>query len=104
MAMLPDHCMIKENDRWCVNPPEFIVSIVVDSDEYMVGVTCMLHKNAVYNKVASLQGDGYQKQQQSIPLGKINFTKLKAVGTDCIKGHIDDEEEEGDASNLIQIK
>ncbi|MCV0372174.1 MAG: hypothetical protein K5793_01275 [Nitrosarchaeum sp.] len=82
--MLPDKCSVMEGKKQCVNPPEFIVSIVVDKDEYMVGVTCGKHKHVVSGKVHILQNEG------KIPSGKISFSQLKAVGTDCIHGNPDD--------------
>ena len=82
--MLPDKCSVMEEKKQCVNPPEFIVSIIVESNEYMVGVTCGRHKQIVSGKIQILQGDG------KIPNGKINFSQLKAVGTDCIHGDSDD--------------
>lgn len=81
--MLPDRCSIKEKDRNCVNPPEFIISII-DKDEYMVGVTCERHKKIFSAKLESLQKEG------KMPKGVINFSALKPVGTDCIKAHPDD--------------
>lgn len=85
--MLPDRCSVKEKGRDCVNPPEFVISIV-EKDEYMVGVTCQKHKEAVSGKIAILQKQG------KIPEGQINFSVLKPVGTDCIKA---------DGSDLIQL-
>ena len=82
--MLPDKCSITENGNQCVNPPEFIVSVTVDEDEYMVGVTCNKHKEVVSGKIQLLQKDG------KIPLGTIGFSTLKAVGTDCIHGDEED--------------
>ena len=82
--MLPDRCTVKEDGRRCVNPPEFVVSIITESGEYMVGVTCSRHKDDVSYKIGSLQNTG------KIPHGKINLEPLRAVGTDCIKGHPDD--------------
>ncbi|MBI2111494.1 MAG: hypothetical protein HYT44_03865 [Nitrosarchaeum sp.] len=82
--MLPDRCSIMENGKQCVNPPEFVVSIVVEKDEYMVGVTCDKHKQIVSGKIQSLQNE------DKIPRGKISFSPLKAVGTDCIHGDPDD--------------
>ena len=82
--MLPDKCSVMEEKKQCVNPPEFIVSIIVESNEYMVGVTCGRHKQIVSGKIQILQGDG------KIPNGKINFSQLKAVGTDCVHGDSDD--------------
>ena len=82
--MLPDKCSITETGKPCINPPEFVVSVIVDSDEYMVGVTCATHKGIVSGKIKILQDQG------KIPFGKIKFSTLKAVGTDCIH---DDEED-----------
>jgi len=82
--MLPDRCSITENKRQCVNPPEFIVSISVMDDEYMVGVTCDKHKQIVVGKIQFLQ------KEEKIPKGAINFSPLKAVGTDCIHGDEED--------------
>jgi hypothetical protein len=73
-----------EMGNQCVNPPEFIVSILVDNDEYMVGVTCDKHKQIVSGKIQVLQNES------KIPHGKINFSQLKAVGTDCIHGDPDE--------------
>ena len=82
--MLPDRCSIMENGKQCVNPPEFVVSVVVEKDEYMVGVTCNKHKQIVSGKIQSLQ------TEEKLPRGKISFSSLKAVGTDCIHGDADD--------------
>ena len=86
--MFPDRCSVREKEKSCVNPPEFVISVKVEKDEYMVGVTCNSHKNAVSKKIEMLQKEG------KVPQGKINFEPLKAVGTDCVKG---------DASDLIQL-
>jgi len=82
--MFPDKCSIKEGGKPCVNPPEFVVSVTVAADEYMVGVTCEKHKKIVSGKIQILQGEG------KIPSGKIGFSPLKAVGTDCIHGNQED--------------
>ncbi|MDH5463090.1 MAG: hypothetical protein OEY17_03230 [Nitrosopumilus sp.] len=82
--MLPDQCSVLEEGKQCVNPPEFIVSIVSDDDEYMVGVTCQKHKQIVSGKVGLLQNEG------KIRDGKISFSPVKSVGTDCIHGDADD--------------
>jgi hypothetical protein len=50
----------------------------------MIGVSCENHKNVISGKLEILQKEG------KIPKGKINFVKLKAVGTDCIKASPDD--------------
>ena len=82
--MLPDKCSVTESGKQCVNPPEFIVSIISIKDEYMVGVTCEKHKQIVSGKIGVLQNEG------KIHDGKINFSPLKAVGTDCIHADTDD--------------
>ena len=38
--MMPDKCSVSEEGKQCVNPPQFIVSIVDGKDEYMFGLTC----------------------------------------------------------------
>lgn len=82
--MLPDKCSITEEGIQCVNPPEFIVSVKVEEEEYMVGVTCNKHKQIVFGKIQFLQKEG------KIPIGTIDFSPLKAVGTDCIHGDEED--------------
>ena len=82
--MLPDKCSVTEEGKQCVNPPEFIVSIIDNKDEYMVGVTCGKHKQIVSGKIGILQKEG------KIHDGKINFSPVKAVGTDCIHGDEED--------------
>ncbi len=82
--MIPDRCSVRESKKQCVNPPEFVISIVVDDGEYMVGVTCKKHKDIVSEKVKILQNE------DKIPNGKINFSALKAVRTDCINAKSED--------------
>ncbi len=82
--MLPDRCSVKEKGKDCVNPPEFVISVIEEKGEYMVGVTCQHHKEKVSEKLKILQNEG------KVPRGKINFTELKAVGTDCVRSDPDD--------------
>ena len=77
--MLPEHCSIRENGKDCQLPPEFIISIKVKEEEYMVGLTCDKHKQPFYNKLQNLQKEG------KVPNGIIEFSGLKAVGTNCIR-------------------
>jgi hypothetical protein len=81
---LPVRCSVKQQGSLCPNPPEFVISVVADAGEYMIGVTCDHHKNDLSARLEALQKEG------KIPNGKINFVQLKAVGTDCIKGNPDD--------------
>ena len=82
--MFPDKCSITEQGKPCVNPPEFVVSVTVGTDEYMVGVTCSKHQRIVSGKIKILH------KEQKIPAGKLGFSPLKAVGTDCIHGDEED--------------
>ncbi len=82
--LLPDRCSVKEKGKDCVNPPEFVISVLEENDEYMVGVTCLKHKDRVSEKLQILQNEA------KIPKGKIKFTELKSVGTDCVKSSPDD--------------
>ncbi len=61
-----------------------MISVLEEKSEYMVGVTCQKHKDKVTEKLVILQNEG------KIPKGKIKFTELKAVGTDCIRSDPDD--------------
>ena len=82
--MLPDRCSVLEKGKQCVNPPEFIVSIIADKDEYMIGVTCEKHKQIVSGKIEILQNEG------KVNDGKISCSPIKVVGTDCIRADTDD--------------
>ena len=82
--MLPDRFSVNQNGRDCVNPPEYVGDIVHNDDSYMVGITCEKHKDVVTVKIGELQKIG------KIPEGTLEFQKLKAVGTDCVKGNPDD--------------
>ncbi len=86
--MLPERCSVKQNRKDCVNPPEYVIEVIHDDDTYMVGITCAAHKDIVSTKIFELQTIG------KIPEGKLQFEKLKSVGTDCVR--IDPDE-------LIQI-
>jgi len=82
--VLPDRCSVLKEGKQCANPPEFIASIIDGKDEYMIGVTCGRHKQVVIGKIGHLQKEG------KIHDGKISFSPVKAVGTDCVHGDADD--------------
>ena len=82
--LLPDKCSIREGSKDCVNPPEYVITVVSNDDEFMLGITCERHKTSVFSKIGSLQNHG------KIPKGKIKFENLKSVQTDCIRGDPDD--------------
>jgi len=82
--LLPNRCSVKEKGKDCLNPPEFVISVLEEKQEYMVGVTCQKHREKVSAKLKNLQSGG------KIPNGKIKFSALKSVGTDCIRSDPDD--------------
>ena len=82
--MLPNKCSIRERNRDCVDPPKYVITVVYNNDEFMLGITCEKHKTSVFSKIKSLQSDG------KIPKGTIKFENLKSVQTDCIRGDPDD--------------
>ena len=82
--MLPDRCSVSRGGRRCPNPPEFVVSVADGADEYMIGVACGAHRDAIESRAAALQSDG------RVPAGRIRFERLRAVGTDCVRGDPDD--------------
>ena len=82
--MLPNKCSIRERNRDCVDPPEYVITVVSNNDEFMLGITCEKHKTSVFSKIKSLQSGG------KIPKGTIKFENLKSVKTDCIRGDPDD--------------
>lgn len=82
--MLPTRCSVKEKGKDCVNPPEYVISVINTNEEYMVGVTCNKHKNKISEKLSVLQNEN------KIPQGKIKFSRLKPVGTDCVRSDPDD--------------
>ncbi len=65
--MLPDQCSVTEEGKQCVNPPEFIVSIISDKDEYMVGVACEKHKQIVLAKLE------FFKMKEKFMMVKLTF-------------------------------
>jgi len=85
--MLPNRCSVKD-EKDCTSPPEFIISVSTESDEYMIGVTCQRHKDVISKKLNTLQ------HENKIPKGKIKFASIKAVGTECIRS---------DPDKLIQL-
>ena len=86
--MFPDKCSVVINNKSCMNTPQFVMSILIDPDEFMIGLVCSLHHNDVLQKIKMLQ------QQNKIPKGKIHFNSIKSVGTACIRS---------DPDNLIQL-
>ena len=81
--LLPDKCSIKDKQGDCPNPPSYIVSIMHDSGEYMVGVVCEGHKGNMERRLNKMQ------ESSKLPKGAIKFVQLRPVGTDCVANHTD---------------
>ncbi|WOV92620.1 MAG: hypothetical protein R1F52_05775 [Candidatus Nitrosoabyssus spongiisocia] len=86
--MLPDKCSVIIHDKLCTEAPQFVMSVLSNSDEFMIGLVCSKHHTSVLQKIKILQ------QQNKIPNGKILFNPIKSVGTDCIRS---------DPDSLIQL-
>jgi hypothetical protein len=56
-----------------------VISVVTESGEYMVGVTCSEHRNDVKSRIKQRQKRG------EIPSGNIRFQDIKIVTTNCVK-------------------
>lgn len=76
--MAPERCSIMINGKVCSLPPSRIVSILLEKEEYMVGLVCNEHIMLIKRKVLSMQNSG------KINSGIIRFQKVKPVMTDCI--------------------
>ncbi len=86
--MIPEQCSFSVNGLKCLLPPEFIIEINTDkNDNFMIGLTCLEHRQFLEEKFLKLQNNG------SIPKGKIVFTKIKVIHTNCIKGNQEDIDE-----------
>ncbi len=82
--MLPDRCSVSRGGKRCPSPPEFVVSVADGPDEYMIGVACGAHRRAIGGRAEELQKQG------RMPPGRVRFERLRAVGTDCVRGDPDD--------------
>ena len=49
--LLPDKCSIREGNRDCVDPPEYVIVVVSNDGEFMLGITCERHKASVFSKI-----------------------------------------------------
>lgn len=81
--VLPNRCSIRDAGRQCPSPPQFVVSIVAGDGEYMVGVACGRHSDAVAARARSAQA------ARAAPPGMVRLSPVRPVGTDCIRGSCD---------------
>jgi len=83
---LPKKCSFFTQDTQCDMPPSYILS-VIENEEYLIGVSCLEHLEAIKSKIKKLQ------QTKSIPNGRLNIDNIKMVSTNCIKGSPEDYQE-----------
>jgi len=67
-------------------PPSYILS-VIENEEYLIGVSCLEHLEAIKYKIKKLQ------QTKSIPNGRLKIDNIKMISTNCIKGSPEDYQE-----------
>ena len=83
---LPKKCSFFNHNTQCEVPPSHILS-VIENEEYLIGVSCLEHLEAIKSKIKKLQ------QTKSIPNGRLNIDNIKVVSTNCIKGSPEDYQE-----------
>jgi hypothetical protein len=83
---LPKKCSFFNHNTQCDVPPSYILS-VIENEEYLIGVSCLEHLEAIKSKIKKLQ------QTKSIPNGRLKIDNIKMVSTNCIKGSPEDYEE-----------
>lgn len=83
---LPKKCSFFTHNTQCDVPPSYILS-VIENEEYLIGVSCLEHLEAIKSKIKKLQ------QTKSIPNGRLKIDNIKMVSTNCIKGSPEDYEE-----------
>jgi hypothetical protein len=79
-VLLPDHCSIRANEKACLLPPSYVVSVASEEGEYMLAVVCDDHRTDLEEKLTAMQ------KTEKIPKGRIRFESVKAVTTDCVMG------------------
>jgi hypothetical protein len=84
--ILPKKCSFSNKSTQCDIPPSYILS-VIENDEYLIGVSCLEHLEAIKSKIRKLQ------QTKSIPHGRLKIDNIKIVSTNCIKGSPEDYED-----------
>ena len=83
---LPKKCSFFNHNTQCEVPPSYILS-VIENEEYLIGVSCLEHLEAIKSKIKKLQ------QTKSIPNGRLKIDNIKMVSTSCIKGSPEDYDE-----------
>jgi hypothetical protein len=76
---MPEHCSLRKNRKDCRMAASYIVSIITQDEEFMIGVTCDEHKQEIESGLQALQ------RQRALPDVFIRFQPLKILVTECIK-------------------
>ncbi len=83
--MFPESCSFVLDKKKCMLPPEFIIEINENGNsKFMIGLTCSEHRQGLEEKLVVLQNE------KQIPGGKIEFTPIKIIHTNCITGNQED--------------
>jgi hypothetical protein len=86
--VLPGSCSFVHDKKKCILPPEFIIEINENEiNKYMIGLACYEHRQELEEKLVFLQNE------KQIPEGKLEFTRIKIIHTNCITGNQDDIDE-----------
>ena len=86
--VLPGSCSFVLHKKKCMLPPEFIIEINEnETNKYMIGLTCSEHRQELEEKLVFLQNE------KQIPEGKLEFTRIKIIYTNCVKGNQEDIDE-----------
>ena len=76
---LPKRCCLRIAGTDCQIPPSFIVYISSNKGQYMIGVVCTDHKDAVEQHLLSPYNNG------GVVRGQIKFDPIKIISTDCVR-------------------
>jgi|ERR671921_640568 hypothetical protein len=86
--LFPEYCSFVIDKTQCLLPPGFVMEIDDgENNKFMIGLTCSDHKQKLEERFLLLQRD------KQMPQGKIVFTPLKVVHTNCVKGNQEDMDE-----------
>ena len=86
--MFPEYCSFVFDKKKCMLPPEFIIEINEnENNKYMIGLACSEHRQELEEKLVFLQNE------KQIPEGKIEFTRIKIIHTNCVTGNQEDIDE-----------
>ncbi|HYY65869.1 MAG TPA: hypothetical protein VE622_01930 [Nitrososphaeraceae archaeon] len=77
---LPKRCCLRIGETDCQIPPSFIAHIISQNGQYMIGVVCRDHKDAVEQYLLLNMHDN-----GDVVRGQIKFDPIKIISTDCVR-------------------